>query len=94
MLLRYDPIKSANDFYVCALLKDKRIVSLKFSREEREGRSTEAAQIPNPEVESEFNFDSNKNQYISILQPIEIGGKRSARIEIANAKNNESLIKD
>lgn len=89
-----DPIKSANDFYVCALLKDKRIVSLKFSREEREGRSTEAAQIPNPEVESEFNFDSNKNQNISILQPIEIGGKRSARIEIANAKNNESLIKD
>ncbi len=89
-----DPIKSANDFYVCALLKDKRITSLKFSSQEREGRSKEAKQILNPEVESEFNFDSSKKQSISILQPIEIGGKRSARIEIANAKNNESLIND
>jgi len=87
-------IKSASDFYVCALLKDKRITSLKFNREEREGRSAKAAQIPNPEVESEFNFDTEKSQNISILQPIQIGGRRSANVQIANAENNRSLIKD
>lgn len=85
---------SAKEFYHCALKTDTRITSLSMRNEEREGRRSEAAQIPNPEVESEFTFTSEKSQNISIVQPIEIGGKRSSRKKIADAENKISSIED
>lgn len=87
-------IASAKEFYRCALKADKRLSSLSMRNEERQGRRDEAAQIPNPEVESEFTFASEKSQNISIVQPIEIGGKRSSRIKIADAENKISFIED
>lgn len=87
-------VQSATDFYRCALEKDPRVSSLNNRIAEREGRETEARQIPNPVVESEFTFSDENRQSASILQPIEIGGKRSARIKIAEAENKASLIKD
>ncbi len=87
-------IASAKEFYRCALKADKRLSSLSMRNEERQGRRDEAAQIPNPEVESEFTFTSEKSQNISIVQPIEIGGKRSSRIKIADAENKISFIED
>lgn len=86
--------KVAEEFYRCALLVDKRISSLSVRKDERSGRKSEAAQIPNPEVESEFTFNSESSQNVSIVQPIEIGGKRSSRIKVANAENKISSIED
>lgn len=87
-------IASAKEFYRCALRADKRLTSLSMRKTERQGRRDEAAQIPNPEVESEFTFTSQRSQNISIVQPIEIGGKRSSRIKIADAENKISSIED
>lgn len=87
------PMREASDLYRCALQKDGRIVALSSRREEREGRLGEAKQVPNPLVESELGF-SEKDQSVAILQPIEIGGKRSSRRRIADAENRVSLIED
>ena len=86
--------KKAAQFYRCALSMDKRVATLKIRKNEREGRKKMAAQFLNPEVESEINFNSEDGQSISIVQPIEIGGKRSSRIKIANAENKISVIND
>ena len=88
------PFQSGAEFYRCALQKDSRISSLDARKAEREGRETEARQIPNPKAESEFTFDAENRQAASILQPIEIGGKRSARLKIAEAENKSSIIED
>lgn len=87
-------IKSAAGFYRCALYSDKRVTSLKLREEERAGRKREAAQFQNPEVESEFSFSSESSQNVSIVQPIDIGGRRSSRIKIAQAENKISSIED
>ena len=86
--------KKAVDLYRCALSADKKVTTLKMREDERKGRKKLAAQFPNPEVESEFSFNSENSQNISILQPIETGGKRSSRIKIANAENRISVIED
>lgn len=88
------PFQSSAEFYRCALQRDSRISSLDARKAEREGRETEAKQIPNPKAESEFIFNGENAQAVSILQPIEIGGKRSARIKVAEAENRVSLIED
>jgi cobalt-zinc-cadmium efflux system outer membrane protein len=89
-----DSFQSGAEFYRCALQRDPRISSLDSRKAEREGRETEARQIPNPKAESEFTFNAENRQAASILQPIEIGGKRSARLKIAEAENKSSIIED
>lgn len=86
--------QSGADFYRCALQRDIRLSSLDSRKVERDGREAEARQIPNPKAESEFTFNSENRQTASIIQPIEIGGKRSARIKIAEAENKYSIIED
>lgn len=88
------PFQASAEFYRCALERDVRISSLSARKAEREGRDAEARQIPNPLAESEFTFNDEKRQAASILQPIEIGGKRSARIKIAETENKASAIED
>ena len=88
------PLKTGFEFYRCALKRDPKVTSLDSRRAEREGRETEARQLPNPKAESEFTFNAENRQNVSILQPIEIGGKRSARIRIAEAENRASIIED
>ena len=89
-----ETIKSSAELYRCALEKDPRVSALINRKSEREGRDNEAKQIPNPRAESEFSFDSESRQNVSLLQPIEIGGKRSARIKIAESENKVSMIED
>lgn len=43
-----------------------------------------ARQIPNPELSYEFNRDTPRHSF-SVLIPIELGGKRAARIDLARA---------
>lgn len=87
------PFRSASDLYRCALQRDGRIAALNSRREEREGRIGEAKQLPNPLVESELGF-TEKQQTISVLQPLEIGGKRSSRVQVAEAENRASQVED
>jgi len=86
--------RSSNEFYRCAIQRDARISSLVSRKSEREGRESAARQIPNPHLEAELGFGDDKQQNISITQPIEIGGKRSARIKVAEAENLASTIED
>ena len=85
---------SGAEFYRCALKRDPKISSLGIRYAEREGRENEARQLPNPKAETEFTFNEENHQTASVLQPIEIGGKRSARIKIAEAENRVSMIED
>lgn len=52
-----------------------------------------ARQLPNPELSYEFNRDTPKHSF-SVLIPIEIGGKRSNRIDLARAvaKSGDAAI--
>ena len=86
--------KTSAELYRCALQKDSRISSLDTRKSEREGRKSEASQLPNPKAESELSFDSENKQNVSVLQPIELGGKRSSRMDIAEAENRASIIED
>lgn len=83
--------QSANDLYKCALSRDPRIRSLSVREKEREGRGREARQIPNPVGEVE---GTSEELSASIVQPIEIGGKRSARIEASEAENEISKVEE
>lgn len=89
-----DLFQSSADFYRCALQRDSQISSLDARKAERAGREQEARQIPNPRAESELTFDSESRQNVSVLQPIEIGGRRLARIKVAEAENKVSVIED
>lgn len=86
--------QTSAELYRCALQKDSRISALEARKSEREGRKSEASQLPNPKAESELGFDSENKQNISVLQPIELGGKRSARMDVAEAENKASIIED
>lgn len=88
------PLRSGADFYRCAIQKDPRIMALNPKKDEREGRVREAKQIPNPLIEAELGLGSENQQSIAVVQPIEIGGKRSARIKIAEAENLASQVED
>ncbi|HMN67489.1 MAG TPA: hypothetical protein PKC28_03025 [Bdellovibrionales bacterium] len=58
---------------------------------ERAGRISEAKQLPNPVGEFE---GTDREISGSIVQPIEIGGKRSARENLGEIENQASLIED
>ncbi|MBY0316290.1 MAG: TolC family protein [Bdellovibrionales bacterium] len=84
-------VQSANDLYKCALDQDPRIRSLLAREKARTGRDKEARQIPNPVGEFE---GSSGEVGVSIVQPIEIGGKRSARIKLSGVENEISLLEE
>ncbi|MBX3022769.1 MAG: TolC family protein [Bdellovibrionales bacterium] len=82
-------MQSANQFYKCALEKDPRIRALAAREKERAGRTAEAKQFPNPVGE----FEATKDEISgSIVQPLEIGGKRSARIDVSEIENETSTV--
>lgn len=87
-------IQTANEFYRCALSKDPSLTSLEFRNAEREGRDAEARQISNPIGEADLGFGSEGKQTLSLIQPLQLGGKRSARIQLANSENKSSIIED
>lgn len=81
--------RNANQFYKCALETDPRIRALGAKEKERAGRAAEAKQFPNPAAEIE---GTNDEISASIVQPLEIGGKRSAKINISEIENESSLV--
>lgn len=73
---------------------DVRISALAHREVERKGRRQEAGQIPNPSIEAESAFNSEGKQTVTLLQPIELGGKRAARIDVSASENSLSEVED
>lgn len=89
-----EPLKSGIEAYQCILEQSPSIQALKFRPEEIQALSAKAKQIPNPELDAGLEFTGEKKLEVSLLQPIEIGGKRSARLEKAQAEISFLSAKD
>lgn len=84
-----EPIKSGLEAYQCILEQSPILQAVKYRDEEFEALSAQAGQPPNPELDAGFEFSGEKKTEVSLLQPFELGGKRAARKERAQA---ESLL--
>lgn len=80
--------------YQCLLEKHPSLKALSFRDEENTARMTAAGQFPNPEIELKSLVSGDKETEIDILQPLEIGGRRSARKERANAESSLATARD
>lgn len=89
-----EPLKSGIEAYQCILEQSPSLQALKFRPEEIQALSAKAKQIPSPELDAGLEFTGEKKTEVSLLQPIEIGGKRSARIERAEAEISFLSAKD
>lgn len=80
--------KSAMDVISCALKNNPKAKRAILASENSLTLSGAAGQLPNPEFEGELTKgkDSASSTEISLVQPIEWGGKRSARIKGAEAE--------
>lgn len=73
------------------------IQKAKASLEVIRARREQAAQIPNPELAvgtwgGKANSQTWKQTDFTVLQPIELGGKRGSRIDVAEAEAKESQV--
>jgi cobalt-zinc-cadmium efflux system outer membrane protein len=89
-----EPIKSGFEAYECILEQSPSMQSLRFRDEEVKALSSKAKQIPNPELNAGLEFTGEKKTEVSLLQPIELGGKRGARLERAQAETSLLSAKD
>ncbi|MBK7889988.1 MAG: TolC family protein [Bdellovibrionales bacterium] len=80
--------------YLCLLEKHPSLKALNYRSAEAEARLKAADQFPNPEIEVKSLVSGEKETEIELLQPIEIGGRRSARKERANAEGNLASVQD
>ncbi len=89
------PFKSTQSVMDCALKKHPRIRIAEIHASKGSALKKIAGQIPNPEVSSKATYGKNLgdtiiNMEASLEQKIELGGKRGARKEVAEAET-ESL---
>lgn len=82
------PLKSGFETYLCILEQTPSVQRMRFRAEENQALVAKAAQFPNPELDAGMAFSGDRKFEISILQPIEIGGKRSSRIEKSRAESS------
>lgn len=89
-----EPFKSGLEAYQCILEQSPSIQALRFRAEENQALTAKAKQIPNPELDAGLQFTGEKKLEMSLLQPLEIGGKRGARVERAQAESSLLSAKD
>ncbi|KHD87217.1 MAG: hypothetical protein OM95_15675 [Bdellovibrio sp. ArHS] len=89
-----EPLKSGLEAYQCILEQSPSIQALTFRAEENQALTAKAKQIPNPELDAGLQFTGEKKLEVSLLQPLEIGGKRGARVERAQAESSFLSAKD
>ncbi|MGE3757252.1 MAG: hypothetical protein AB7H97_05825 [Pseudobdellovibrionaceae bacterium] len=80
--------------YHCLLEKHPSLKALNYRRAEAEARLEASEQLSNPEIEVRSLVSGEKETEIELLQPIEIGGRRSARKERANAEGTLASVQD
>ncbi|MCB0365647.1 MAG: TolC family protein, partial [Bdellovibrionales bacterium] len=80
--------KTPNEFFWCLVNSHPRVQIQKADVIVHAKAIEEARQLPNPELAFEGidNQDGGFTSEISLLQPIELGGKRSARSDVAKAQ--------
>lgn len=81
-------LKTGIEAYNCILENNPSLQSLRYKTEEIEALSSKAKQIANPELDADVKFSGDKKIEVGLLQPIEIGGKRSSRIARAQAEGS------
>jgi cobalt-zinc-cadmium efflux system outer membrane protein len=89
-----EPLKSGLEAYQCILEQSPGIQASRFREEEIQALSGKAKQILNPELDAGLEFTGEKKLEVSLLQPIEIGGKRGARVGRAQAESSFLSAKD
>lgn len=89
-----EPLKSGHEAYQCIVEQSPNMQGLRFRAEEAQALSAKAKQFPNPEMDAGVEFTGEKKTEVSLLQPIELGGKRAARIEKARAETSLLSAKD
>ncbi|MGE3681031.1 MAG: TolC family protein [Bdellovibrionales bacterium] len=89
-----EPIKSGLEAYHCILEQSPNMQALRFRNEEIQALSDKAKQLPNPEFDAGLEFTGEKKTEVSLLQPIELGGKRGARVERAQAETSLFSARD
>ncbi len=89
-----EPIKSGLEAYQCILEQSPSMQALRFRPEEIKALTNKAKQLPNPELDAGVQFTGEKKTEVSLLQPIELGGKRGARLERAQAESKLLSAKD
>lgn len=89
-----EPLKSGFEAYRCILEQSPSLQAMRFRSEELQALSAKAKQIPNPELDAGLEFSGEKKLEVSLLQPVEIGGKRGARLEQARAESSFLTAKD
>lgn len=80
--------------YKCLMENHPSLQYLKFRGAENEGRENAAKKILNPEIEAKSSVSGESELELEFHQPIEIGGRRSARREQALAENDLANIND
>lgn len=89
-----EPIKSGYEAYQCILEQSPNMQALKYRADEVRALSDKARQLPNPELDAGIEFSGEKKTEVSLLQPIELGGKRGARLERAHAETSLLSARD
>ena len=89
-----EPIKSGHEAYQCILEQSPNMQALRYRADEVRALSDKAKQLPNPELDAGIEFSGEKKTEVSLLQPIELGGKRGARLERAQAETSLLSARD
>ncbi len=89
--------KVPNDVLACARIHHPDLKNAKLSAEQSRDLEGVAGQIPNPEVESSGVFgktlgDQQSEIALSLTQALELGGKRAARVEEAEARTGQVTL--
>ena len=87
-------IKSPREALVCILENHPNLKALRIRGSELSAREDVAKQFPNPELDATSKLAGEKKVEIDLLQPIELGGKREARLQIARAENLTLKLQD
>tara|TARA_B110001454_G_scaffold219192_1_gene251167 strand:- start:53500 stop:54705 length:1206 start_codon:yes stop_codon:yes gene_type:complete len=87
-------LKSSREALVCIVKNHPELKVLETRATEFEARKSLASQLPNPELDAKTNLSGEKKVEIDLVQKLELGGKRSARIEVAKSENETISAED
>lgn len=80
-------VQSFSELHACLVRHDPEVLGSLADLEVSQGGILKARQVPNPELEVEAtpNEEGLWNQEVTLVQPFELGGKRAARTQVAQA---------
>ena len=88
------PIGSAQDALLCIVQSHPKVKANNPRSSEFQARESQAKALPNPDLDAVTKVSGERKFELDIVQPIELGGKRAARIERARAENSAVQLRD